>query len=146
MKVFVKILTVALLAGFISLAFIFGKNNAPLKTTENQSEDSSSVARDSLEENLPRLIEYGSLSCVPCKMLVPELDRMRSECAGKLIVLFVDVYQNPQEANSRSIRVIPTQVFLSERGEELFRHQGFFSADEMLKKWKELGYDFTIDR
>ena len=27
-------------------------------------------------------------------------------------------------------------------GRELFRHEGFFAKDDMLAKWKELGFEF----
>ncbi|MBN2364291.1 thioredoxin family protein [candidate division WOR-3 bacterium] len=142
MKLLIRIIVITVLAALIFLAIIFGKNSAPNANQPDSVEDSSSVNQNSLSDSLPVLIEFGSLSCVPCKMMVPELDKMRSVCAGKLNVLFVDVYQNPEDADRRNIRVIPTQVFLSETGEELFRHQGFFSAEDMLDKWKELGYVF----
>lgn len=91
---------------------------------------------------LPRLIELGSVNCVPCKMMKPILDELTAVYKGKLDVEFIDISQNPQRAGQYRIRVIPTQVFLSADGKELFRHEGFFPKEDILAKWKELGYEF----
>ena len=42
-------------------------------------------------------------------------------------------------------RSIPTQIFFNELGEELFRHVGFISEDDILAKWAEFGYVFSLD-
>lgn len=91
---------------------------------------------------LPRLIELGSVNCVPCKMMKPILDELTATYKGKLDVEFIDVNQNPQGAGQYRIRVIPTQVFLAADGKELFRHEGFFPKEDILAKWKTLGYEF----
>ena len=41
------------------------------------------------------------------------------------------------------IRMIPTQIFYDAEGNELYRHEGFYGREDMLKKWRELGYTFT---
>ena len=92
---------------------------------------------------LPRLIELGSVTCIPCKMMAPILDELRRDYAGKLQVDFIDVQQNRDALETYQIRLIPTQVLLDGSGKELFRHEGFFPKDDLLAKWKELGYDFA---
>ncbi len=91
---------------------------------------------------LPRLVELGSTTCVPCKMMKPILDELSAAYAGKLEVSFIDIKQQTEQADRYSIRVIPTQVFLAPDGSELFRHEGFFPKEDILAKWKELGYEF----
>lgn len=88
---------------------------------------------------LPRLLDLGAGKCVPCKMMVPVLDELKTAYAGKLDVVFVDVWENPQAGEQYSIRIIPTQIFYDAEGRELFRHEGFFAKDDILAKWKELG-------
>jgi hypothetical protein len=39
------------------------------------------------------------------------------------------------------ISVMPTQIFYDASGKELFRHEGFFSKEDILGKWKELGIE-----
>lgn len=96
----------------------------------------------SVEQPLPRLVELGSKTCVPCKAMAPIIDELRETFSGQLAVEFVDVKANPNAAASYQIRLIPTQVFLDAEGKELFRHEGFFSREEILKQWSELGYTF----
>ena len=54
---------------------------------------------------------------------------------------FIDVWKHPELAEPYSIRVIPTQIFFAADGTELFRHEGFFSREDMLAKWRELGVE-----
>lgn len=89
---------------------------------------------------VPRLLDLGADKCVPCKEMAPILDEMRREFDGRLDVDFVDVWKNPEYAREYGVKVIPTQIFMDPEGNELFRHQGFFSREDILSKWRELGY------
>ena len=99
--------------------------------------------KESVTTGLPQLVELGSTTCVPCKMMKPIIEELTAEYAGKLEVVFVDVHRQSALADTFGIRVIPTQVFLDASGKELFRHEGFFPKEEILTKWKELGFDFA---
>ncbi len=90
---------------------------------------------------LPKLLDLGAGKCIPCKMMFPVLDELKKEYTGKLEVEFIDVWQNPDAAKPYGVEVIPTQIFFDSTGKELFRHIGFFSKDDILAKWKELGVD-----
>lgn len=91
---------------------------------------------------LPRLVDLGADQCVSCKMMAPVLDDMRTICAGQLQVDFIDVWKDPEAGERHGVRIIPTQIFFDAEGRELFRHEGFFAKDDMLAKWKELGFEF----
>jgi thioredoxin 1 len=93
------------------------------------------------EVKLPRLVDLGADKCVPCKMMAPILDQMKTEFATTFAVEFIDVWKNPEAAEPYGIRVIPTQIFFAADGSELFRHEGFFSREDILAKWRELGVD-----
>ena len=92
---------------------------------------------------LPRLVDLGASKCVPCKMMAPILEDLKTNYADRLVVDFIDVWENPDQAPRYGIRVIPTQIFFDPQGKELFRHEGFFSKEDILAKWKEFGFDFT---
>jgi len=92
---------------------------------------------------LPRLIELGSVTCIPCRMMTPILDELRREYAGALQVDFIDVHKDREAAARFGIRVIPTQVFLAADGTELFRHEGFFPKADILAKWKDVGVELV---
>ncbi len=91
---------------------------------------------------LPRLLDLGADKCIPCKKMAPILDEMKETFAGQLQVDFIDVWKNPNEAPKYKVTTIPTQIFLSPTGKELFRHVGFFSREQILGTWKSLGYEF----
>jgi thioredoxin 1 len=94
---------------------------------------------------LPRLLDLGSKSCIPCKMMAPILEDLTKDYAGKLDVEFIDVWvkENAAKAKEFGISTIPTQIFFDASGKELWRHEGYISKEEILGKWKELGYEFS---
>ena len=89
---------------------------------------------------LPRLLDLGAGKCIPCKMM-PILEELQKEYAGRLEVVFIDVLEMPDTAKAYNVEMIPTQIFYDAAGNELFRHTGFFAKDDILAKWKELGVD-----
>jgi thioredoxin 1 len=91
---------------------------------------------------LPRLVDLGADSCIPCKMMTPILDDLQKEYAGKMEVVFIDVWKKREEAGRYGIQLIPTQIFYGADGKELHRHQGFIGKEEILATWKRLGYEF----
>ena len=98
--------------------------------------------RAAQNEKLPRLVDLGAHSCVPCKMMVPILNDLKKEYASVFTTEFIDVWQNQDAAKEYGVKVIPTQVFYDVVGEELFRHEGFFGKEEIITKWRELGVNF----
>jgi thioredoxin 1 len=92
---------------------------------------------------LPKLVDLGAKACIPCKKMAPILEELTKEYAGVFDVVFIDVWQkeNAEKAKSYKIETIPTQIFFAPDGKELFRHEGFISKEDILAKWKELGYE-----
>ena len=91
---------------------------------------------------LPKLLDLGATKCIPCKMMVPVLEGLKQEYAGKMTVEFIDVWQNEAAGKEYRVEMIPTQIFYDATGRELFRHTGFFGKDAILAKWQELGVTF----
>jgi len=94
-------------------------------------------------KTLPRLVDLGAGTCIPCKMMAPILEELKKEYAGVFNVNFIDIHKNPDQADKYSIRVIPTQIFFDASGKELFRHEGFFSKEDILAKWAEIGVELS---
>ncbi len=107
--------------------------------------DSVGVVQPSVTDGtaLPLLLDLGSTTCVPCKAMAPILEEMSETFAGQFDVRFEDVKKDAALARTHGVRIIPTQIFFDERGKELFRHQGFFSREDMLATWEEFGYVFN---
>ena len=75
-------------------------------------------------------------------MMMPILDEMRETYAGSLEVIFIDVWKDGEAGKKYGIKSIPTQIFFTADGAELYRHQGFYPREDILAKWSELGYEF----
>ena len=101
----------------------------------------STAATGDVSGEMPRLLDLGSVTCTPCKMMAPILDELEREYAGRMEVSFVDVKEHPEIGRILGVSIIPTQVFFDASGLELFRHEGFYSKDDILAKWQELGVD-----
>lgn len=91
---------------------------------------------------LPRLVDLGASKCIPCRKMAPILADLSREYAGRMIVEFIDVWEHPEKAEFYRVSLIPTQIFFDPAGKELYRHEGFYSREDILKKWKELGVNF----
>ncbi len=92
--------------------------------------------------SLPKLLDLGAKSCIPCKMMAPILDDLKVNYADQFETVFIDVWENREAGLKHGVRSIPTQIFFDAEGQELFRHVGFLSKEDILAKWKELGYPF----
>jgi len=108
----------------------------PAADADTSHTDNASVAESTA---LPRLLDLGADKCVPCKMMAPILEELKETYAGTMTVEFIDVWKNPAAAQPYRIKVIPTQIFFAADGAELFRHEGFYSREDILAKWRELG-------
>jgi thioredoxin 1 len=87
----------------------------------------------------PRILELGSMRCQACLEMAKVLDALRASQGAKLQVDFIDVFEEPAAADRYEIAVIPTQILYDGAGKEIFRHRGFFSQNDILAKFRELG-------
>jgi thioredoxin 1 len=97
-------------------------------------------ARPASAAALPRLWEFGRGTCVPCKTMKGILDPMAAEFAGKIEIRMINIDDEPGLTKEYRIMTIPTQVFISAAGDELFRHIGVYPRDSILAKFTELGF------
>jgi len=115
-----------------------------LVACSNAESTSDTSAISSPATKLPKLVDVGADKCIPCIKMAPILEQLATDFAGQLEVTFVDAWKHREEAASYGVKMIPTQIFYGEDGKELFRHVGFFSREEILGKWHELGYRFVL--
>lgn len=92
-----------------------------------------------VQDNMPILVDLGSGTCISCKEMVPVLEEIKKTYEGKAVVKVIDVYEDPKETNKYNISVIPTQIFLDKTGKEVFRHEGFFPKEEIVKVFDKMG-------
>ena len=80
-------------------------------------------------------IELGSVRCIPCQKMQPVMKSIKANYGNEVKVVFHDVWTRKGKpfANKFKVNVIPTQVFLDAKGEEFFRHVGYFPEEELVK-------------
>jgi thioredoxin 1 len=110
------------------------------KTTDASKTVIKSV--DKTQEKLPKLLDLGADKCIPCKMMKPILEELKTEYTGKLDIEFIDVWENPKESEKYGINLIPTQIFYDPEGKEFQRHEGFISKEDILATFKQKGMKF----
>ncbi|MDO5017880.1 MAG: thioredoxin family protein [Lagierella massiliensis] len=116
------------------------------------------------KKGLPVIIDYGSDTCAPCRLMAPEFESFHDKMVEKAFVKYVDIDLNREAAKEVPIQVIPTQVFYNADGtpfepsEEIMEkynfqvynhnvtkkhlftiHQGFLSEEQLLEISKEMG-------
>lgn len=85
------------------------------------------------------MIDLGAKKCIPCKMMAPILVKLEKEYRGRAAIVFIDVWENKEQAYRFNIRSIPSQIFFDAQGKEVFRHSGFFSEENIKAVLSRLG-------
>ena len=62
------------------------------------------------------MIDLGATKCIPCKMMAPIMEKMEKVYQGKAAIVFIDVWENREQAGRFGISVIPTQIFFDREG------------------------------
>lgn len=127
-----RVSPIALLAALLPLAL------AACSPTEKAEETAASVEHSEQQSQpLPRFVDLGSDACVACKKMAPIIEALREEYRGRVDVVFIDARKDPDAGKPYGLRLIPTQVFLDAEGNEVFRHEGFFSREAIEQVFAE---------
>ncbi|MBW1861253.1 MAG: thioredoxin family protein [Deltaproteobacteria bacterium] len=87
------------------------------------------------------MIDLGAKKCIPCKMMAPIMEKMEKVYRDKAAIVFIDVWENREQAGRFGVRAIPTQIFFNSEGKEVHRHVGFMSEKEIVVQLKKMGID-----
>jgi len=103
------------------------------KPAQNVSTKIDSTKADSTKASTPKVtfVELGSVNCIPCKMMQPIMKAVEEDYGDQIEIIFYDVRQDPAPAQQYRIRLIPTQVFLDESGNEFYRHEGILPKENI---------------
>jgi len=143
MKNLWKIIIILVLAASVTAVVVLKKKENSQTIVNNPQTAAVQTQQASEAKKLPRLVDLGADKCIPCKMMAPILEEMKKDYAGTINVEFIDVWKEPDKAKEYGISIIPTQIFFDASGKELFRHEGFFSKEDILGKWKEFGVELA---
>ncbi len=120
------------------LVLIAGCGGSPKADAEGKAGAVGTVA-SSAPAALPRLVDLGRGTCIPCKQMAPILAELQKTYSGRASVEVIDLRDSPAEADRYGIRLIPTQIFFDASGKEVWRHEGFLPREDIVAKFRELG-------
>ena len=108
----------------------------------SQSSQSKRIVADKISNNYKvTFIELGSVRCIPCQQMQVVMKNIENKYGKQVKIIFHDVWTTEGKPfiEVYKIRVIPTQVFLDDKGKEFFRHEGYFPEEELVNILKIKG-------
>jgi len=147
-----KIVIVWLIMSFLSLSSQLMSCSPPI--TEKPSNDNAvmtpvetpskaTFAEEIASYGKPVLVDFGMESCTPCKMMVPVLEDLETNYKQDIQTIFVHVGNEQEKTKEFGIQMIPTQIFFDATGNELERHTGFISKEDILATFQKYGITIT---
>ena len=91
------------------------------------------------QSSLPKLLDFGRGTCIPCKKMAPILKDLADEYKGRVDIKIIEVQHEQEMTQANRIRLIPTQVFYDSNNKEVFRHEGFMDKEAIKKVFDKMG-------
>lgn len=105
----------------------------------------SEKPKDDLNElpvkGMVTMIDLGRKTCTQCKMMAPILERLEKEYRGKAAIVFINLIDYPEQQYKYKLKALPTQVFFDPAGEEIYRHVGFMSEEDIVAQLNKMGVE-----
>jgi thioredoxin 1 len=129
---FNKVTTIFLLIMLLLMACHPGSNTADQVKTEKKHSADNQVIEKTYKVTF---IELGSVRCIPCQQMQAVMKSIETKYSKEVKVDFYDVWTEAGKpfGAKYGIEAIPTQVFLDDKGNEYYRHVGFFPEEELVK-------------
>ncbi|MDA8160128.1 MAG: thioredoxin family protein [Desulfobacteraceae bacterium] len=89
-------------------------------------------------KNTVTLVDLGATTCIPCKMMAPILEELKTQYQGRAQVIFIDVWKKSEQAKHFQVSAIPTQIIYDRQGKEVFRHVGFLEKPALVEQLDKL--------
>jgi len=95
----------------------------------------------------PVLINFWAMWCTFCRIELPEMEEVYQEHKNNgFVILAIDVQEEPAQVQAFVDELgLTFPIFIDAQGNERFRHEGFYSREDILSKWQELGVDLGSD-
>lgn len=85
---------------------------------------------ETINGNIPVLVDFYADWCGPCKMMAPILKKLSAEVEGRAKVLKINVDKNPAAAQKYGIKNIPTMLIFK-GGQIKWKGVGVYQADQL---------------
>jgi thioredoxin 1 len=111
----------------------------PCQATFSEPSMDKRFPKDIAQSPLPKLLDFGAGTCIPCKAMAPILKELSEEYKGRVEIRVIEVYQEKELTRINGIRLIPTQIFFDSKNQEVFRHQGFMDKAQIKQVFDKMG-------
>jgi thioredoxin 1 len=111
----------------------------PYQTTFSEPSIDRRFPKEIAKISLPKLLDFGAGTCIPCKKMAPILQELSEEYKGRVVIKIIEVYQERELTRTNGIRLIPTQIFFDAKNQEVFRHEGFMDKEQIKKVFEKMG-------
>lgn len=91
-----------------------------------------------IQSTTPVLVDFYATWCGPCKTMAPILEATKAKVGDAVRIVKIDVDRHRELSAQQRIQAVPTLV-LFKQGQELWRHTGMLTANELEQKLKEIG-------
>jgi thioredoxin 1 len=109
------------------------------QTSFAQSSTDQKIPKEVAKITLPKLLDFGAGTCIPCKKMAPILQELTEEYKGRVVIKIIEVYQERELTKANGIRLIPTQIFFDAKNQEVYRHIGFMDKEQIKNVFKTMG-------
>ena len=89
-----------------------------------------STFKELIEDEKPLLVDFFATWCGPCRMMAPELDKLKQLMGDSIRIIKVDVDKNQQAAMAYRVSGVPTLI-LFRKGQILWRQSGAMTARQL---------------
>ena len=118
------------LFSFLQFPFFSGSASSAAQAAEPQEIPAKGVVT---------MVDLGAKKCVPCKMMMPVMEKIEKAYQGKAVIHFFDVWEDREPATRFGIQGIPTQIFFDKDAKEVYRHVGFLSEEAIVSQLAKMG-------
>jgi thioredoxin 1 len=119
--------------------FVFMASLFPQYGSYSQDTQDRRFPQDIAQSPLPKLLDFGRGVCIPCKAMAPILKELSEEYKDRVIIKVIEIDQESGLTKANGIRLIPTQIFFDAKNQEVLRHEGFMSKDDIKKVFQKMG-------
>ncbi len=89
---------------------------------------------ETVNSDLPVLVDFWAPWCNPCQMLGPELEKAAEELDGKAVIAKVNVDDAENKALAQKFRIMSIpNMLVFKNGEQVDSALGFMEKDELVK-------------